>query len=181
MKAASRNVALLRGINVGGNNMLPMRELAAMFVEAGCGDVTTYIQSGNVIFSAGKGVLKGLSDSIAKRIEERFGFRVPVIVRTAEQMGLVVRSNPFLQAGAPEDLLHVFFLAGMAGAEGVAKLDPERSAGDKFVVRGGEIYLQLAGVAKTKLTNAYFDSKLGTTSTMRNWRTVLKVYELMLG
>ena len=181
MKASPRNVALLRGINVGGKNMVPMRALASIFVEAGCGDVQTFIQSGNVIFSAEKRVLKGLSDCIAKSIEEQFGCRVPVLLRTAVQMKSVVRGNPFLQTGAAEDSLHVYFLAGVAGAEGIAKLDPERSPPDRFAVMGGEIYLQLAnGVAKTKLTNAYFDMKLGTTSTLRNWRTVLKLYELMV-
>jgi uncharacterized protein (DUF1697 family) len=72
-KALSRHVALLRGINVGGKNMLPMKELAAMFAKAGCADVTTYIQSGNVVFCADDKVAAGLGAGIAQQVEARFG------------------------------------------------------------------------------------------------------------
>ncbi len=176
----SRQVALLRGINVGGKNILPMKELAAMFAAAGCGDVATYIQSGNVVFSAGAGVKKRLVGLISQGIEERFGFRIPVVMRTAEELGAVIRENPYLKAGVSEELLHVYFLADVPGAGEVGKLDLLRSAPDAFSVQGREVYLRLPnGMARTKLTNAYFDSKLGTVSTARNWRTILKLYEMM--
>jgi uncharacterized protein (DUF1697 family) len=182
MKASSRHVALLRGINVGGKNMLPMKELAAMFVNAGCGDVTTYIQSGNVVFSAPDKVVAGLGDVIAKQVEERFGLRVPMVLRTSAEIDAVIRGNPFLKAGAGEEMLHVCFLADRLGKDLVAGLDAGRSAPDTFAVVGREIYMQLVnGVARTKLTNAYFDSKLKTVSTVRNWRTVLKLAELVKG
>lgn len=180
--ASGRYVALLRGINVSGKNMLPMKELAAMFAAAGCSGVETYIQSGNVVFSAGAGVVKGLEVQITKRIEERFGHRVPVMLRSAAQMEMVVRENPFLNAGSALELMYVYFLAGAPGAEMVAGLDAERSPGDRFAVVGGEIYLELGnGMGKSKLTNAYFDSKLKTVSTARNWRTVLKLVEMLKG
>jgi uncharacterized protein (DUF1697 family) len=180
MKASSKHVALLRGINVGGKNMLPMKELVAMFVKAGCGDVTTYIQSGNVVFRAEDKVVAGLGGGIAKRVEERFGIRVPVVLRTAAEIDAAIRGNPFLEAGASEETLHVCFLAARPGKDLVAGLDPGRSSPDAFAVAGREIYMQLVnGAAKTKLTNAYFDSKLKTVSTMRNWRTVLKLAELL--
>jgi uncharacterized protein (DUF1697 family) len=173
-------VALLRGINVGGKNILPMKELAAMFVGCGCGNVATYIQSGNVVFSASAGVAKGLAGLITREIEERFGIRIPVVMRTAEELGAVIRDNPYLNAGVPEELLYVYFLADVPAAGTVGKLDPLRSAPDAFAVWGREVYLHLPnGMARTKLTNAYFDSKLGTVSTARNWRTILKLYEMM--
>ena len=176
----SRHVALLRGINVGGKNILPMKELAAMFVTAGCGDVGTYIQSGNVVFSASAGVKKRLASLIAQGIEERFGFRVPVVMRTAEELGAVIRENPYFKTGVPEELLYVYFLADVPGAGEVGKLDPLRSAPDVFTVRDREVYLHLPnGMGRSKLTNAYFDSKLGTVSTARNWRTVVRLYEMM--
>jgi uncharacterized protein (DUF1697 family) len=91
----------------------------------------------------------------------------------------VVRGNPFLKAGAAEELLHVSFLADRPSTDLVAALDSTRSAPDEFAVVGREIYMKLVtGAAKTKLTNAYFDSKLKTVSTMRNWRTVLKLAEM---
>jgi uncharacterized protein (DUF1697 family) len=179
---AARHVALLRGINVGGKNMLPMKELVGMFVAAGCGDVTTYIQSGNVVFSADAEVVAGLDLSIAARVEERFGLRVPVILRTAAEIRAVIRRNPFLLAETGEEVLHVCFLADLPGADKVAGLDAGRSTPDAFTVVGREIYMRLVkGVSGTKLTNAYFDSKLKMVSTMRNWRTVLKLGEMVVG
>jgi uncharacterized protein (DUF1697 family) len=179
-KGASRYVALMRGVNVGGKNMLPMKELAAMFAKARCEDVTTYIQSGNVIFSAGGGVARELAELMALQVEERFGFRVPVILRTAAELKETIENNPFLKAGVPKDMLHVYFLAGVPKAEDVAALDPARSAPDEFVVVGRDVFARLPnGTARTKLTNAYFDSKLRTVSTVRNWRTVLKLAELI--
>jgi uncharacterized protein (DUF1697 family) len=179
-KASSRHVALLRGINVGGKNMLPMKELAAMFAKAGCADVTTYIQSGNVVFCSEDKVVAGLGGVIAKQVEARFGLRVPVVLRTAAEIDAVIRGNPFLKAGASEETLHVSFLAERPGKDLVAGLDAGRSTPDAFAVVGREIYMQLVnGVSGTKLTNAYFDSKLKTVSTMRNWRTVLKLAEML--
>jgi len=179
-KTSSKHVVLLRGINVGGKNMLPMKELVGMFVAAGCADVTTYIQSGNVVFSADAKVVAGLGSLIAARVEQRFGLRIPVVLRTAAEMEAVIHGNPFLVGGVGEEMLHVCFLEDLPEAARVAGLDAGRSAPDAFAVVGREIYMQLVkGISGTKLTNAYFDSKLKTVSTMRNWRTVLKLAELL--
>ena len=176
----SMNVALMRGLNLGAHNRLPMTDLVQVFVEAGCGDVRTYIQSGNVVFKASQSKLEKLPGLISKRILERFGYKIPVVLRTAEQLGETIQNNPFLKAGAAEETLHVYFLAGVPDARNLTALDPTRSAPDAFHVRGRDIYLQLPnGMARTKLSNAYFDSKLATISTARNWRTVLKLFELM--
>ena len=159
----STHLALLRGINVGGKNILPMRDLAAMFADAGCGSLRTFIQSGNVIFTAGPTVSARIADVIAAGIAERFGYRTPVILRTARELRDVVSNNPFPQG---EESLHVMFLKARPHAAKVAALDPNRSSPDAFVVRGGEIYLHLPnGAGHSKLTNAWFDSKLTTTST----------------
>ena len=105
-----------------------------------------------------------------------------MILRTAEQLREVVAKNPFLQAEAAEESLHVYFLADRPDSARVAALDPNRSPPDAYIVRGSEIYLQLpSGMGNSKLSNAYFDSKLATVSTARNWRTVLKLIELMEG
>ncbi|MGA2905413.1 MAG: DUF1697 domain-containing protein [Candidatus Korobacteraceae bacterium] len=173
-------VAMLRGINVGGKHVLPMKQLAEMFVEARCANVRTYIQSGNVIFTASPKVIKGLPALLKKKIEERFGFSVPVVLRNREELAQAARSNPLLKAGLPEQTLHVYFLADVPTADAVKALDPHRSAPDAFHVSGREVYLHLPnGMARTKLTNAYFDSKLSTIATARNWATVLKLLEMM--
>ncbi len=180
--ATGVNVALLRGINVGGKNRLPMKELAALFVDAGCEDVRTYIQSGNVVFRAGPTGGEEIASVISASILEHFGYRVPVVTRTAREFQEIVRANPFLDAGAETDKLHVMFLAELPDSASVEALDPERSPGDEFAVMGGEIYLHCPnGVARSKLTNSYFDSRLSTTSTSRNWRTTLKLLDLATG
>ncbi len=176
----SAYVALLRGINVGGKHKLPMKDLVALFAQAGCGDVRSYIQSGNIIFTAPPGLSSRLSGLIAAQIQKRFGFDAPVVLRTAAQLAQAISNNPFLKAQAAEEHLHVVFLAGPPRAAHIRRLDPARSAPDEFVVCGQEIYLRLPhGMGRTKLTNQYFDSTLSTISTARNWRTVKKLLELM--
>jgi uncharacterized protein (DUF1697 family) len=175
-------VALLRGVNVGGNCMLAMADLAALCRQLGFADVRTYIQSGNVVFAATAAVAARLPEQIADLIEERSGIRSPVIVRTAKELADVVANNPFLKAGAPEKELHVMFLADTPSASRIETLDPARSPGDEFAVHGREVYLRLPnGAARSKLTNAYVDAKLGTVSTVRNWRTVTTLLGMMEG
>jgi uncharacterized protein (DUF1697 family) len=208
--AARTYVALLRGINVGGKNKLPMGELASMFVEAGGTQVTTYIQSGNVVFRAAASVAEQIVRAVSRKIADRFNFEPPIILRSAVELQNMVTSNPFLSAsragkgaaaraivngtgakargrsqtagGSKLDLertLHVAFLADRPDKGRIAAMDPNRSPGDSFEVRGQEVFLHLPnGVAKTKLTNEYLDRTLGTTSTLRNWRTVLKLIEM---
>jgi len=173
-------IALLRGINVGGRNKLPMKELAALFTASGCADVRTYIQSGNVLFRAERA--GRIAERIAADIAQRFGYRVPVVVRAAAELRRVVDGNPFLAEDIEAGRLHVAFLAQAPAAAAVAALDPRRSPPDRFQVVGREVYLDLPnGVARSKLTNAYFDSKLGTVSTLRNWKTVCTLLDLADG
>src|SRR3954469_9899408 len=97
---ATASVALLRGINVGGKNKLSMRDLRDLFTDAGCADVQTYIQSGNVIFRAEPGIVATLPDIVTAQIAARFGYRTPIVVRSAAAMDAVIRDNPFIAAGA---------------------------------------------------------------------------------
>ena len=175
-------VALLRGINVGGNNMLPMRELVATFEGAGCARVRHYIQSGNVVFDAPAPLAARVPGLVRTAIEKRAGLRVPVVLRTSAELAKVASGNPFLAQKPDAKALHVLFLADVPGKEECAALDPERSPPDRFLVRGREVYLLCPhGVGKSKLTNAYFDGALGTTSTARNWRTVLTLVDMCAG
>lgn len=179
---AATYLALLRGINVGGKNRLPMKDLIGIFSELGCREVRSYIQSGNVLFDATPDVAEGLPGLVAARIADRFGYRSPVILRTAVDIAAVIAGNPFLSAGCVEDELHVYFLADRPDPARAGQLDPDRSPTDRFELRGREIYLRLPnGMARTRLTNAYFDANLATTSTGRNWRTVATLHDLMRG
>jgi len=175
----STHVAWLRGINVGGKNKLPMADLVRIFTAAGGQDVRTYIQSGNVVFAASPQLTERIAGAVARAIEAKFGLKVPVVLRGSDELRSLAARNPFLKQGVAPESLHVAFLADAPDRSRAASLDPERSPGDAFVLRGREIYLHLPnGVARTKLTNAWFDSRLATTSTIRNWRTVLQVLEM---
>ena len=170
------HVALLRGINVGGKAKLPMQELAAIFAAAGARSVRTYIQSGNVVFASE--VPEPVVEAVTREIAALYGYPGRIVLRSAAELRAAYASNPFL--GAPVETLHVYFLAEEPAAAAVEALDPERSPGDSFVVRGREVYLHLPqGMARTKLTNVYFDGKLKTVSTARNWNTVGKLVELL--
>ena len=171
-------VALLRGINVGGKNKLAMKAVAEIFAGAGCREVRTYIQSGNVVFRAAR--LQGVAEAVRAAIEAEFGLQVPVVLRTAAEMAGAIANNPFLRQEIDAAWLHVMFLEDEPTAAQVAGLDHGRSLPDAFAVVGREVYLHLPnGAAKTKLTNAYFDSKLKTVGTQRNWRTVVTLAEMM--
>jgi uncharacterized protein (DUF1697 family) len=177
---SATHVALLRGINVGGKNMLPMPALVKLFTAAGCTEVATYIQSGNIVFRATAAVAKQVPAAIAAAIVKHHALTVPVVLRTADEVAAVLAGNPFKRA--PEKELHVAFLAAAPAAAAIAALDPARSPGDELRVIGKDIYLRLGnGAGKTKLTNAYLDGKLATTSTMRNWNTVRALHALITG
>jgi uncharacterized protein (DUF1697 family) len=104
-------VALLRGINVGGKNKLSMGDLIAIFDEAGCNHVRSYIQSGNIVFRATKACASRVPRVIPKVISDRLGLRVPIVMRSAVELRNIVRGNTFLRAGVDPNSLHVMFLA----------------------------------------------------------------------
>jgi uncharacterized protein (DUF1697 family) len=172
-------VALLRGVNVGGKNLLPMQDLTSLFLDAGCRDVRTFLQSGNVLFRAGSGDADRRIERVESAIRAKFGFAAPIILRRVRDLERVERNNPYRQSGADPKALHVVFLREQPSAAAVAALDPNRSVPDSFVIEDREIYLRLSkGVAGTRLTNQYFDSVLKTVSTVRGWSTVLKLLTL---
>lgn len=179
-KTQTTYVALMRGINLGAKNKLSMKDLAAIFADAGCTDVRTYINSGNLIFRATPSVAKALDVKIPRQILDRFGLRVPVVLRTAEQMEKIVRANPYPHAAALPKTLHVCFLSAESSADAPSKLNARRVPPEEVLVYGREIYMHLPnGVADSKLANSPFDSITAAISTTRNWNTVCKLLELM--
>ena len=172
------HVALLRGINVGGRGILPMKDLAAIFTAAGASSVSTYIQSGNVVFDAPDPI--AIAAAVREQIVQRYGYPGRIILRSAAEMKTAAAANPFVRAGIVPEWLHVYFLDEEPAAALLKALHPERSPGDTFVVKNREVYLHLPqGMARTKLSNIYFDTQLKTVSTARNWRTVQKLVEMM--
>jgi uncharacterized protein (DUF1697 family) len=178
MKRADVHAALLRGVNVGGANKLAMSDLRAIFESAGCSQVQTIIQSGNVVFEAPAAVAAGLASVVAAQIRRRFGIETPVILRSGAELRAIIEGNPFIRAGIDPAVLHLMCLAARPSEEHVAALDPQRSPPDEFILRGRDVYLRLPnGVARSKLTNAYFDKMLRTVGTARNWRTMTRLCE----
>ncbi len=172
-------VALLRGINVGGKNKVPMAKLKDVFAGLGHEDVVTYIQSGNVVFTSSVKPDQAARD-LAAAIQQELGLVVPVVLRTRAELARVIKANPYLSSAEDESMLHVVLLADKPTAAAIAKLDPDRSAPDEFTVKGREIFMLLPnGMGRTKLTIDYFEKRLDTTGTARNWRTVNKLLDLM--
>jgi uncharacterized protein (DUF1697 family) len=167
--------ALLRGINVGGNNKVAMPALKEVLVELGFSDVATYVQSGNVVFRG----RRAEAAAIEERIEQFFGLRVAVVLRTGAELAAAAAGNPFLSGEANVKQLYVTFLDREPAGSAAGQLDPERSPGDRFYLRGRHVYLELGnGAGRTKLTLDYLERRLGVKGTARNWNTVLKLVEL---
>jgi uncharacterized protein (DUF1697 family) len=175
--------ALLRAVNVVGKNRIPMTDLRAALSARGLEHVSTVLQSGNLFFHSA-GPEQAVAALIRETIEEAFGLRIGVIVRTAAQFAAVADSNPFLATGRKLDptTLHVAFLSEQPTAAAVARLDPDRSPPDAFIVDGREVYLSYPdGSGRSRLTLDYLERLLGVEGTARNWRTVQRLAALLAG
>lgn len=173
-------ISILRGINVSGKNKILMTELKAMYAGLGYENVQTYIQSGNVIFTTkGKTNAKTLIKDIESAIKQNFNFDVPVIIRTKEEWSELMHNNPYLhQKNIDPAYLHVTFLADPPEKDIVVP-DSGQYAPDSFILSGKEVYLHCpGGYGNTKLHNNFFEKKLKTGATTRNWKTVLQLAEL---
>lgn len=175
-------ISMLRGINVGGHNMVAMSKLREMFETLGFEQVRTHIQSGNVIFKAAKSSTLGLSRRIQEEIQSEFGFPVSVITRTPEEVGKVIRNNPFQKESRTDPAkVHVAFLAQAPQADAVKKLEALATASEQLRHSGSEIYLCYRdGMGRAKLTGSVLERVLAVTATARNWNTVNRLYEMAL-
>lgn len=171
-------IALLRGINVGGHNKVPMAELREACGEAGFVDVATYIQSGNVALRA-DGSARKVAERLRALLTERFDVDVPVVLRSVGDVERVATSNPYLEEGVAEKELHVGFFLDRPRAARLADLPEQPPGRESFRVVGAEVYLHYPdGLGRSKLTSAWLDRAFGTTVTVRNWRTVNKLVDL---
>jgi uncharacterized protein (DUF1697 family) len=172
-------VALLRGINVGGRSMMSMPELRSLLTSMGLEDVSTYVQSGNVIFRSPRADRRALVAELEERIASAFDIRPAVLLRTPAELAEIAAANPFLDRESDFLKLHVVFMSAPPAADAVEALDPKRSPPDEFSVSGREIYLHLPnGAGRSKLTIDYFEKRLGVRATARNWKTLTKLIEL---
>lgn len=170
-------IAILRGINVSGQKKIKMEDLRQLLAGLNFHNIRTYIQSGNVIFEHEKSDPLELAKQIEHKIFDKYGFEVPVIVKTATELEHILHNNPFLK-GRKEDesRLHVTFLAEEPGQELLNKIKGTDYKPDEFIISDQAIYLFCPnGYGRTKLTNNFFENKLQVTATTRNWKTVNKL------
>jgi uncharacterized protein (DUF1697 family) len=168
-------VGLLRSVNVGGRK-LPMAELREVVESLGFGDVQTFIQSGNVIFTAPKRPDPAVLEA---GLVERFGMAVDVMLRSARDLAAALERNPF--PGADSSKLHVGFMAAKPTAANVSSVDAAPFAPDELAVVGAEVYFHLPnGLGRAKLPG-YALRRLKVPTTIRNWNTVTKLAELAAG
>jgi uncharacterized protein (DUF1697 family) len=172
-------IALLRGINVGGHNLIKMSELRRMFEEMGLSYVQTYIQSGNVLFQAQQAE-EPLRQRIEHEIKVVFGVSVPIVLRTVVECKRIVRNCPFSAADlAAGESLYVSLLAELPSQEGINRLPTCNGESDEYRIRGREIYvLCRQSYHKSKLSNQYFEQKLRVSATSRNWQTINKLVDM---
>lgn len=167
-------VLMLRGINLGPNRRVPMAQLRALFDATGYADVRTYLQSGNVVLRDPALPPPGELEHQARAlIGERFGFDVPVIARTREELAAVVASNPLAGVATDPKRYQVSFLGAEPDPAVVARLQAAAVAGERLVSHGRELYAwHPHGVARSKLWTALAGGGLGVAATARNWTTV---------
>jgi uncharacterized protein (DUF1697 family) len=173
-------VALLRGINVSGQKTVRMADLRKSCARLGLENVRTYLQSGNIAFSASGKTAQKLAAGIRTQIAKDFGHDVEVLVLSATTLNRVANSNPLRPpSGDQQRLYHATFLSKPVAASRFRKLALPVRPGEKAVLAGQVVWLYCPhGYGTTKLNNSYFERTLVVTATTRNWRTVLALRDL---
>ncbi len=173
-------LALLRGINVSGQNSIRMAELRDSFSALGFAEVETYLQSGNVVFSAGKSDKEKLAEAMQSRIHKDFGHQVSVLVISAAELDSIASSNPLWpKNGGDEKLFHATFLFQPVSPAAFHSFKLPAAEGERAVLLGRVVLLHCPhGYGKTKLNNGYFERALKVQATTRNWRTILALQAL---
>ncbi len=169
-------IALFRGINVGGSNILPMSELVTVLEKVGARNVKTYIQSGNAVFQGEEANASLLSNKISAAIKKSHGFEPQVLLLELEQMEKAVESNPFPEAAESEPkALHLYFLAAIPENPDIDTLESIKSNRERFALKNSVFYLHAPeGIGRSKLAGKV-EKLLGVSATARNWRTVCKI------
>jgi uncharacterized protein (DUF1697 family) len=176
----TRYVVLLRAVNVGGNNKVPMARLREIAAALGYTDVATYVQSGNLVLSASTRKSADVETAIGDALRRDLDVDVAVIVRTRKELADVIAANPFGELADDPAKLLVNFLAAEPARDKVAALDREEFSPERYVFGDRCIYQWLpGGVGRSKLATAPWDRRLGVRGTGRNWRTITTLLEML--
>ena len=175
-------VSLFRGINVGGNRIVPMSELKSLHQALGFKDVITYIQSGNVVFSSDATNSAQLAGQIEESFAQKFGFQSQVMVRTSAELQEIIASNPFQNQPEKEpNRVAVLFLTTRPESSALEDLKKTYSGPEEIYLIGQELFVYYPdGIGRSKLTLPLIEKKLKTVGTGRNWNTVLQLQKMML-
>lgn len=168
-------VALLRGINLAGHKRVPMAKLRELAADLGLIRPETYVQSGNLVFESDLDETETVR-RLETALRAEFGFEVPVVSRSADEIGKIASSHPFSDLRLDDRLLQVAFLDGPPDRPAEELIEAEAHAPDRFQGAGREVYLAYPnGSARSKLDHALLERNLGVSVTLRNWRTVSKL------
>ncbi|MEM7373968.1 MAG: DUF1697 domain-containing protein [Bacteroidota bacterium] len=175
-------IALLRGINVSGQKKIKMADLRAHLAELPIRHIQTYIQSGNIIFeheNTDPGILERL---IHDKIAEKYGYDVPVLVKTAEDLNRVLQNNPFQEESeSGPKRVYFTFLASEPDEARIAKLSEVDYQPEKYVLEGKDIYFfSPSGYGRARMSNNFFENKLKVRATTRNWKTTQVLYKMAM-
>jgi len=172
---------MLRGINVGTGRKVLMADLKKLCEDLGLMKVQTYIQSGNVIFElSDPESVPNLENRMHQAFTETYGFNIPVLIRTAEEWIEMIAINPFLKEETEIEKLHLTVLMDEPSHELVIKIKELIFLPDRFEIIGSNVFIFCEnGYGRTKITNDFFEKKLKTNATTRNWKTVMKLHEIL--
>lgn len=174
-------IILLRGINVGGHNKLPMQELRDLLNNNGYTNVKTYIQTGNIFLSSSKEDLREITKHIATLIDNQFNYQLTVLGLIATNLTNCINKNPYLKIEADFKKIHVIFLDKIPDSTLVDAIKDFNSNNDSFTVIDKFIYLHYPDNSRnSKFSLAFFEKKLQVKASARNWKTVLKLHEMQL-
>ena len=171
-------VALLRGINVGKANRIPMAELRALLITHGYSEVATLLNSGNVVFRSEHSLQSKHAEAISLAISEKFSIQVPVIVKSAQELAAIIKENPIDATGVDHSQLLVAFVQESSELRGISSMESLVSLPERFITGKGAAYLHCpSGILASKAAKA-LHGKAGKATTTRNWATVLKLQTL---
>ncbi len=173
-------VTLFRAINVGGNNPVKMPVLKEMHEALGFKKVSSYLQTGNLVFESTETDLIQLANQIKKEFEKTFGFSTEVLVRSAAELKELFKKNPFLERPEKETKwIIVIFLSASADEQGKAALLKAHAGPEEIFIADKELYIYYPeGIGRSKLSNTFIEKNLKVSGTGRNWNTVTKLLEM---
>jgi uncharacterized protein (DUF1697 family) len=174
-------ISLLRGINVAGKNLIKMSSLKELFEQLGFESVTTYLQSGNAVFSCKETDKAEIGTKITNKIFKIFGYNVPVLVLTPEELRNLKEECPFInQPDMDPSFFHVTLMHTAVTADHLKVLNEKLLIGEVMDLKGSVLYLYCPhGYGKTKLSNSYIEKKLNVMATTRNWNTIIALNDLI--